>query len=242
MKTGMLTYGDQLIDYSIVTSKTLEKRVLIHVHPNGLVEVETPLSSTSLEVQQAVRKRARWIVNQLKIGENVRAHVLPREYISGETHFYLGRRYQLKIQETNIEPNSVKLVGGRILVTLRSGDRTAVKRHLKNWYKSRAFDYFSRRLSFVSGNISWLKSSPPIKVASMQKQWGSCSPSGTINLSFDLIKAPRDCIDYVIAHELCHLKEHNHSKKFYALLDACSPTWRHTKVKLDAMAELILAN
>lgn len=56
MKAGILTYGDQSIGYSIVTSKTLEKRVLIHVHPNGLVEVETPQISTILEIQQAVRK------------------------------------------------------------------------------------------------------------------------------------------------------------------------------------------
>lgn len=242
MRAGMLAYGDQSIGYSIVTSKSLEKRVLIHVYPNGLVEVETPQNSTTLEVQRAVRKRARWIMSQLKIGENARAHVLPREYISGETHFYLGRRYQLKIQETSIEPDSVKLVGGRILVTLVNGDRAAVKGRLRDWYKSRASDYFSRRLSLVSDNISWLENTPPLRLGHMKKQWGSCSPSGTINLSFDLIKAPRDCIDYVIAHELCHLREHNHSKRYYALLDACSPNWRHTKTKLDAMAELILAS
>ena len=116
-------------------SNSLEKRVRIHVYPNGLVEVETPQSSTAHEVQQAVRKRARWIVNQLKVGENARAHVLPREYISGETHFYLGRRYQLKICETAIEPETVKLVGGRILITLKNGDRVAVERHLRDWYE-----------------------------------------------------------------------------------------------------------
>jgi len=242
MKSGMLAYGNQSIDYSIVTSNTLEKRVRIHVYPNGLVEVETPQSSTAHEVRQAVRKRARWIVNQLQVGENARAHVLPREYISGETHFYLGRRYQLKICETAIEPETVKLVGGRILVTLKNSDRAAVKRRLRDWYRGRANDYFSRRVALMSDNISWLKHPPPFRLGRMQKQWGSCSPLGIINLSTDLIKAPRDCVDYVIAHELCHLKEHNHSKKYYALLDACNPNWRHTKIKLDAMAELILAD
>lgn len=241
MKNGTLIYGDESTDYSIVPSEGLNKRILIHVYPNGQVEVETPTSSTWPEIQQAVKKRARWIMTQLKTVKDTRAHVLPREYISGETHFYLGRRYQLKIQETDTEPSSVKLVGGYILIKLRVSDRAAVKSRLQKWYKTRATDYLSRRLSLVSDGLVWLDKVPPLKLTRMQKQWGSCSPAGTINLSSDLIKAPRDCVDYVIAHELCHLREHNHSKKYYALLDVSCPNWRHTKAKLDAMAELILA-
>ena len=120
-------------------------------------------------------------------------------------------------------------------------DRAAVKNRLQRWYKERANDYLSRRLALIAGELLWLDDVPPLKLVRMQKQWGSCSPAGAINLSPDLIKAPRDCVDYVIAHELCHLREHNHSKKYYALLDACHPNWRVTKSKLDGMAELILA-
>jgi len=241
VNSGTLNYGDQTIDYSIMKSKNLDKKILIHVYPNGQVDVEIPRTSTESEVRQAVKKRARWIMKQLKVGVDARAHVLPREYVSGETHFYLGRRYQLKIHETNAEPSSVKLVGGHILITLRVRDRAAVKNRLQKWYKERAMDYLSRRLALIAGELLWLNDVPPLKLVRMQKQWGSCSPTGAINLSPDLIKAPRDCVDYVIAHELCHLREHNHSKKYYALLDACYPNWRVTKSKLDAMAELILA-
>ncbi|MCF6319264.1 MAG: M48 family metallopeptidase [Proteobacteria bacterium] len=241
MKSGTLIYGDISTDYSIVISNNLNKKILIHVYPNGHVKVEMPQATAIPEVHQAVKKRARWIMNQLKAGAETRAHVLSREYISGETHFYLGRRYQLKIHETNIEPTSVKLVSGNILIKLRINDRAAVKSRLQNWYKDRAVSYLSRRLDLIVDGLSWVDGVPPLKLVRMQKQWGSCSPSGTINLNSDLIKAPRDCIDYVIAHELCHLIEHNHSKKYYLLLDACYPNWRHTKFKLDNMAELLLA-
>lgn len=74
----------------------------------------------------------------------------------------------------------------------------------------------------------------------MKKQWGSCSPQGHILLNPHLVKAPRDCIDYVILHELCHLQEHNHSPKFYQLLSQLMPAWKSVKTRLDSMAELLL--
>jgi len=72
----------------------------------------------------------------------------------------------------------------------------------------------------------------------MKKQWGSCSPQGTILLNPYLIKAPRECIDYVVLHELCHLKEHNHSPRYYRLLSQLMPDWEPVKARLDRMAEL----
>ena len=75
----------------------------------------------------------------------------------------------------------------------------------------------------------------------MSKQWASCSPSGSINLNPCLIKAPRDCIDYVLTHEIRHLREHNHSKRYYSLLEKHYPNWGKVKSRLDGMAELLLA-
>jgi hypothetical protein len=76
----------------------------------------------------------------------------------------------------------------------------------------------------------------------MEKRWGSCSPSGQISLNPSLIKAPVHCVEYVLTHELCHLLEHNHSKRFYALLDRQRPGWRKHKNELDALAELLLVD
>lgn len=89
--------------------------------------------------------------------------------------------------------------------------------------------------------MPWLKTVPPLKRVTMRKQWGSCSPFGSINLNPWLIRAPRDCIDYVLIHEICHLKEHNHSKRYYELLEQHYPDWRKVKSRLDEMAELLLA-
>ena len=74
----------------------------------------------------------------------------------------------------------------------------------------------------------------------MQTQWGSCSPAGRITLNPHLVKAPRDCIDYVILHELCHLAEHNHSERFYRLMQQVMPQWGKIKQRLDGMAASLL--
>ena len=123
----------------------------------------------------------------------------------------------------------------------RLADPAAVRRRLNEWYRGRAEDYFERRLAAVASRISWLEENPQLKLVAMKKQWGSCAPNGTIHLNPWLIRAPTECIDYVITHELCHLREHNHSKKYYEILGHHYPNWRHVKARLDGMAELILA-
>lgn len=73
-------------------------------------------------------------------------------------------------------------------------------------------------------------------------QWGSCSPNGRITLNPHLVKTPRECIDYVILHELCHIAEHNHSERFYRLLKQVMPHWEKVKACLDGMAALVLSD
>lgn len=238
---GSLTYGDTTILYERVENPVLVEKIRIHVHPNGAVEVETPPDKLPQDISRALYKRAGWISKRLAEAASLREHVLPREYISGETHFYLGKRYQLKVSASGVGPSFVKLRGGLIDISLPHADRAAVKRRLNAWYRERANDYFLKRLSDIARGIPWVQHTPRLKLVAMGKQWGSCSPAGAIHLNPWLVRAGRDCIDYVIMHELCHLQEHNHSKRFYALLDRHAPNWRHVKTRLDGMAELLLA-
>lgn len=74
----------------------------------------------------------------------------------------------------------------------------------------------------------------------MQTYWGSCSAKGGLTLNANLVKAPRDCVDYVMLHELCHIAEHNHSERFYRLMGQVMPRWRETKARLDGMANQLV--
>jgi predicted metal-dependent hydrolase len=240
MTIATLRYGDRQTDYHVAPAERLTSKILIHIHPGGLVEVEAPPDREVAVIQAAVQKRARWIFENLDSAKDARAYALPREYVGGETHFYLGRRYRLKVRAEPSAPSSVKLVRGCIEIVAPVADRAAIRRRLGQWYRVRAQDYFRRRLDEIAAGIDWLSVTPPMKLVPMQHQWGSCSPAGSINLNPALIRAPRHCIDYVLLHELCHLKEHNHSKNFYALLSKYDPNWADTKAELDRLAELLL--
>lgn len=235
-----LQYGDMAIPYRVFFVPRTKQMIKIDVLPNGTIHALAPEKTDLKQIKAAVTKRGRWIHNHVRKIKVQYAHVLPREYVSGESHYYLGRRYVLKvIKVKNIEPH-VKLFRGLLQVRTRSRNPQIIKALLNDWYREHAEQVFSRRLGEITQNINWLKSTPPLKMRAMKKQWGSCSPNGTLTLNPLLVKAPRECVDYVILHEICHIKEHNHSQRYYRLLKRLLSNWEETKSKLDNMSELLL--
>jgi len=233
-------YGDKIYEYSVQFLSSRKKTISIHVLPNATVEVKAPSHTDKQKIVEAMKKRARWVVKHVEQIQSSNDQVLAREYVSGETHFYQGRRYMLKVVPSDI--NQVKLSRGRFMIQSTDTGKEKVKALLEHWCKEHAKKTFEKRLVIIASHIEWLDKIPPTTVRHMRKQWGSCSSSGRISLNWNLVKAPLDCIDYVITHELCHLREHNHSKKFYALQDRYSPNWKSIKAKLDGMAEQLLNN
>lgn len=241
MARYQLIYGDESIPYAIYRLPDRKEKIAIHVHPDGSVQVDAPSTAKDAEVHRAVGKRARWIFRRVHAIREQQYFVRPRRYVSGESHLYLGRLYQLKIDRERRQEPFVKLYRGRFYITAGPREVKDIRDQLWQWYRNRAQQVFTARLKTIAPEvISKGLKSPPMRLLEMKKQWGSCSPKGTIILNPHLVKAPRNCIDYVIYHELCHLKEHNHGKKFYQLLDQSMPGWKSTKGKLDGMANIIL--
>ena len=237
----IVQYGNDEVLCRVRRNPTLIGRVRIHIYPSGEVEIEAPEGETDGQVRLAAQRRARWIFRHRNTVLASRKEATPREFVSGETHFYLGRRYKLVVHETSDRPSEVKLLRGRLEVTLPVADPAAVKRRLGVWYSVRASEYLAAKHDTIAAKIPWIETPPPLKLRRMRTQWGSCSPEGVIYLNPALIRVPRHCIEYVIFHELCHLQEHNHSKRFYDLLDRNVSRWRSTKNELDDLAELVLA-
>ena len=233
-------YGDELIPYERTQRYKNVRRVLIKVHPDCRVVIHAPLSATDDEIATAIKKRSRWIYQQRREFRALSAHTTPRRYVSGESHYYLGKQYLLKVIEEPKQAQQVKLLRGKIEVYTRTKQPARIKGLLDEWYKTRAREVFAHRMNAMLEQALWVKGRPPVRVLSMKTQWGSCSPQGRITLNPHLVKAPRECIDYVILHELCHIAEHNHSDRFYRLMKQVMPDWEKRKAQLDGLAERVL--
>lgn len=250
LEQGVLAYGDELINYDIIrrSSKKLDstssvRKVLIKVHPDQRVVASVPNDACDASIQQAMIKRSKWIWKNIQEFSAQKQYAMPRQYVSGETQFYLGRRYMLKVQTTADENSGVKLLRGKLLVTLTGGNNKQprqIKELLDAWYLQRANKIFDERLQVLLPKATWIDKAPAYRIMNMKKQWGSCSPKGTLMLNPHLVKSPKECIDYVLLHELCHVVEHNHSERFWRLLTQVMPNWKEVKSKLDDMAELYL--
>lgn len=234
--TPVVRYGGATISFELVPTarRTLEIAVL----PDGAVVVKAPLDAREADVLARVARRARWILSQQRYFAQFQPRTPPRRYVGGETHLYLGRQYRLGIEEGDAE--GVRLVAGWFRVTVRPGESSAARVHslLEGWYSEKArlrlverFDDCWNR--FPAGT----RLRPTLRLRRMRTRWGSLSESGTLSLHPDLVRASRECIDYVITHELCHLVHPNHSAEFRRLLERVLPDWERRKHRLElAMA------
>lgn len=240
MTSFVLAYGDQRIPYQVAFDDNRSTCVAIHVNPDGSVSVDAPHGFDDAAIRGAVQKRARWVANHVNDANQRYAHVRPKEYVSGEQVLYLGRRYMLKVIPVTDKPKAVRLKGNQLEVESKSTEAGDIKARMRAWYRVKGQDYFARRLDTLSKTLPWVTKVPPFKMLDMQRQWGSCSPSGEVILNPHLVKAPRPCIDYVLIHELAHLKHHDHGSAFWSLIDGHAGDWRKSKHHLDGLVEVLL--
>ena len=231
--TGKIHYGTASFAYDVlhVPRKTME----IAVHPDNRVVIKAPVGSSLEEIEERLRYRARWVLRQINYFRQFEPRMPKRHYISGETHLYLGRQYRLKVLKANA--NKVSLTRGRLLVEIagpRKPERVAGL--MEDWYRMKAREHFP--ISLERCGYGFIRNGyelPSIHIKKMRTRWGSLSQSGTLTLNLSLIRAPRDCIEYVITHELCHIRHDDHSPAFYKFLEKLMPDWEKRKRKLELL-------
>lgn len=208
------------------------KNLHIAVHPpDGRVRVSAPEHFDDDAVRLAVVDRLAWIRRQraLLTGQPRQA---PRRFVSGETHYVWGRRYRLRVVETDGRPGVDRhtLTTLRLLVP-RGAESATRQRILERWYRDQlkgALPAIVARWEAPLG-ISvreW-------RVRRMRTKWGTCNAvAGRIWLNLTLARMPPGCLEYVVVHEMVHLLEENHSERFERLLDAAMPNWRQHRDEL----------
>ena len=223
-----IQYGATIIDYVIEFAQ--RKTLSICVNPDSSVCLRAPIDATLEQIQQKVHKRASWILKQKRFFESFGTSTTKRQYISGESHLYLGRQYMLRVKESNV--NAVHYQNNIIEIECRHKKDAGIL--LQTWYRQRANIKFPEYARPIIEQFSVYGVKPQsLSIKKMDKRWGYCTIDGHITLNPRLICAPRCCIEYVITHELCHLIYRSHNKEFYALLTKEMPHWEKWKNKLE---------
>jgi predicted metal-dependent hydrolase len=219
-----------MIRYRIIYSG--RRSIAISIGSESGVTVRAPYRTSLKTIEDLVQLKSSWIKKHLENHNDQIRINSSTEYTDGEYHFFVGRKYPLRIVRS--EKEYVNLDDDAIEIGLRQkskGDNARIL--LAKWYKKRAEELFMKKLSEIQSKYSHYNFSPKVlTVRSMKGRWGSCSSKGRITLSTDLIKIDEKYTEYVIFHELCHLKHHNHSSAYYNLLSTVYPEWKNVRHEL----------
>ena len=216
-----------------VVRKSIKNLHLGVYPPDGRVRVAAPLAVTDAAVRVAVIGKLPWIRRQ-RASFAQQARESEREMVSGESHYYLGRRYRLQIVSTEGSA-LVELRGHKTLVLRCSLDSTPVERArlLQRWYRERLRELAPMLLDKWQAELGVKVREWGIK--RMKTKWGSCNPKARrIWLNLELIKKPPAALEYVVVHELIHLLARNHDERFLRCMDHHLPSWRHRRRELNA--------
>jgi len=225
-----MLYGDETISYEL--RRGLVNRLRISVYPDLRVVVHAPVHASAAAIGSEVRRRGAWVLRHLAGFRDMPPRAV-KHYVSGESVIYLGRQYRLKVVEGPRAP--AKLRGKFLCVsTLDKSDTDAVRRSVRRWYRGHAHRIFELRLAECLAIAQRHEiPTPSLHIRWMKTRWGSTPGTDRILLNTQLVKTPTYCIDYVITHELCHLRHPHHGKEFYRLLSRCMPDWKTRKARLE---------
>lgn len=220
--------GDLRID---VVYKDIKNVHLSVYPPSGRVRISAPMRFNLDTIRVFAVSKLGWIrKQQAKLREQERE--APREYITRESHYYIGKRYLLKVFENNASP---KVVWKHSTIELSVRPDTSIGKReeiLDEWYRQRLKE-------IIPGYIQKWENIIKVKVAEhaikkMKTKWGSCNQeAGRVWLNLELMKKPLHCIEYVIVHEIVHLLERKHNEVFTAYMDKFLPMWKFYKEELN---------
>lgn len=210
------------------------KNIHLSVYPpNGYVTVSAPETMTIETIRSYVVTKLKWIYKQRnKLLSQCRE--TPREFINRESHYYNGQRYLLKVIENN-KPPCVTLSHSEIILSVRTGSSELKKMGvLDNWYRQQLSKSASTLIAQWEKKLSVTLSHFIIR--KMKTKWGSCSPrKRSIRLNLELAKKPVECLEYIVVHEMIHLIEPQHNKRFVMLMNKFVPKWRYCRDLLNSL-------
>ena len=225
-----INFGTKRIDYTIKRGNR-KKTLAINVTLASQVIVLAPNNFSREKIKTIVKKKALWILEKQEHFKRLAMLFPEKELVSGEQILLLGRKYRLKIKEENYL-SIPKLSGRRLFIYVHSNlapeDRKEIiKDTLIKWYFEKSSKIIKQRINRYSKLLNLFPKKVIIK--DQKKRWASCSKDGTLRFNWRISMAPVSIIDYIVVHELCHLKIKNHSSDFWKLLSIAMPDYQNRR-------------
>lgn len=217
----------------------VEKKDIKNIHlsvypPKGRVKIAAPLHYNIDTIRMFAISKLSWIKKQQEKLRNQQREA-QREYKSRESHYFLGKRYLLKVIEQDSAPQVV-LKHNVIELHIRKGTSVSKKEEiLQIWYRQQLRELTSRLIAKLEKKISMKVSE--VCIRRMKTKWGTCNQKAKrIWLNTELAKKPIESIEYVLIHEMVHLRERNHNEKFIAYMNKYAPNWKNLREELNRSA------
>ena len=211
------------INYTLKRSRKRRKTLSLQISRAAEIVVSAPYFTPVREINRFVQEKQNWIDKIIQ--KQTRARLLneKRKYISGELFQYLGEDFPLEVFFEPSERAGLFFWNKRFYLNAPE-DREIKKHFFFLWYKKKAFEYISGRVDFYCHKLKL--TARGIRITSARKRWGSCSADNNLTFSFRLIMAPPEVIDYVILHEIMHIKEKSHAARFWKLIEEIMPGYK----------------
>ena len=215
-------------------------RIGMVVDPSGVVVLDAPLSATDADVHSAVADHKLWLRHRIDQARTSGAQSGLLRYVDGEILHFMGDALELRVCSDLF--GGVDRVANHLVVRTPDTGADAVRSLVRAWYvRQGAPEFVSVLQSFLW--LPWVDGAMPRwRQRFMRSQWGSCSATGVISLNTHLAKTPRRLIEFVVLHELCHLKYRNHGTRFHGLMDRHMPDWRARSSELDRYVPLLVSD
>jgi predicted metal-dependent hydrolase len=211
------------------------KTLAIHVMPDSGVIVKSPTQATDDEVADFVHRKRAWLQKQLQYFAQFNKQK-ECDLISGSEIYYLGKQYRILVRKAQSPKESVEFAQTDLIIySLFPAKKQRTRDIFDNWLVGQTQKQFVSALTRILKKFPDSKR-PELKIRKLAKRWGSFLRPNTITLNPNLIIAPKQCIEYVIAHELCHYYHKDHSSAFYSLLGAKLPNWTKLKNRLETFS------
>lgn len=211
------------------------KNISLKVSPKENIQIIAPNKVSKDLLKKVLKDNSNWILSKLNKFKTFDDNFLKRDYVDDEIYYYMGKQYRLKIlkdmnfqNKNNKSYNYIEIKGNNLEIRTNNWEKDYIKDSLKKWYKLRSEEIIMDRIDFLRKESEDFRSIEPslVKVKEQKKIWGSCNTSKTIYINSKISMLPLDAIDYIIAHEFCHIIYMNHSKDFYALVEKIIPNYK----------------